>query len=79
MAVDAAVPEPVDYVFLANESFPDLARLSWPGLNAVIGGLKPGDLTLTCFSACLPSCLANRLGFSAPRAPSPRKHDTIAP
>jgi hypothetical protein len=43
------VPEPVDYVFLANESFPDLARLSWPGLNAVIGGLKPGDLTLNLF------------------------------
>jgi hypothetical protein len=31
------------------ESFPDLARLSWPGLNAVIGGLKPGDLTLDLF------------------------------
>jgi SAM-dependent methyltransferase len=49
MDVDAVVPEPVDYVFLANESFPDLARLSWPGLNAVIGGLKPGDLTLNLF------------------------------
>jgi len=31
------------------ESFPDLARLSGPGLNAVIGGLKPGDLTLDLF------------------------------
>src|SRR3954463_9526962 len=58
-----------------SRAFPIYPGCDARGLNAVIGGLMPGDLTLDLFQR-LP---ANQPGFSAARAPSARKHETIAP